>query len=301
MSFLPIVSKVDSATSPSSIYHFRAHDGTILGKVLPFVAKILGTFSIFTLDDQNKTLNLQEFKTTSERTAAVNEVMEVLRGKKQFNVLEGWRYEQYPVYNPSKKLYFTVERSSACLLGLVTYGVHITGYVPAASPADYKIWVPRRSFSKPTWPGMLDNTVAGGLGYPYGPWQTCLKECEEEASLGATFVLRNLRAVGLVSYEFQLSEDLTSEQAVYQPEVEYIYDLVMQTQEPRPSDNEVAEFYLMTIPEVKQKLLNGEFKYNCGLVLVDFFIRHGIVNAENEPNYLEIIEHCHRQLNYPLR
>lgn len=148
---------------------------------------------------------------------------------------------------------------------------------------------------------MLDNTVAGGLGYPYGPWQTCLKECEEEASLGATFVLRNLRAVGLVSYEFQLSEDLTSEQAVYQPEVEYIYDLVMQTQEPRPSDNEVAEFYLMTIPEVKQKLLNGEFKYNCGLVLVDFFIRHGIVNAENEPNYLEIIEHCHRQLNYPLR
>ena len=49
------------------------------------------------------------------------------------------------------------------LLGVVTYGVHMTGFVrDERSTYGMKIWVPRRAKSKQTYGGMLDNTVAGG-------------------------------------------------------------------------------------------------------------------------------------------
>lgn len=53
---------------------------------------------------------------------------------------------------------------------------------------------------------------------------------------------------------------------------------------------------LLTVPQVVEALHSGEFKPNCGLILVDFFVRHGIVTPENEPNYLEISWRSHRRL-----
>jgi len=32
----------------------------------------------------------------------------------------------------------------------------------------------------------------------------------------------------------------------------------------------------------------------------DFFIRHGIITPENEPNYVEISSRIHRTLEFPL-
>jgi len=40
---------------------------------------------------------------------------------------------------------------------------------------------------------------------------------------------------------------------------------------------------------MKEKL----FKPNCALVLLDFMIRHGLITAENEPNFLEIMTRLH--------
>ena len=43
------------------------------------------------------------------------------------------------------------------------YGVHINGYVgDVAAAGGQRLWVARRSATKPTWPGMLDHIVAGG-------------------------------------------------------------------------------------------------------------------------------------------
>jgi hypothetical protein len=35
------------------------------------------------------------------------------------------------------------------------------------------------------------------------------------------------------------------------------------------------------------------------MVMVDFFVRHGLITAENEPDYLEISSRLHRRLEYP--
>jgi hypothetical protein len=44
----------------------------------------------------------------------------------------------------------------------------------------------------------------------------------------------------------------------------------------------------MSIPDTLDAMYTGKFKPNCGSVIVDFMIRHGMVTAETEPNYLEI-------------
>ena len=67
-----------------------------------------------------------------------------------------------------------------------------------------------------------------------------------------------------------------------QPEVQYIYDLELaEDVEPKPSDDEVEAFELMTVDEAKVALRDGEFKPNCAVVLLDFFVRHGILTSED--------------------
>lgn len=102
----------------------------------------------------------------AQRSALVAATAAYWREKKSFKVLDGWRDELYPVYDSKNKLLFSMERSASALFGIVTYGVHMTGFVrDEASSHGLKIWVPRRSKTKQTYGGMLDNTVAGGSKY----------------------------------------------------------------------------------------------------------------------------------------
>lgn len=101
--------------------------------------------------------------------------------------LKGWRNELYAIYASPKSaaltnaprapfgnLVFGCERAACAVFGFATFGVHMTGkcnqlpegggghslHVSTAYEGegqDMKIWVPRRSPTKATWPGMLDN------------------------------------------------------------------------------------------------------------------------------------------------
>jgi 8-oxo-dGTP pyrophosphatase MutT (NUDIX family) len=237
-----------------------------------------------------------------KRSNAIATIVNRWRQQGTFDVLKGWRNELYAVYCPTSQLYFVIERCAACLFGLVTYGIHMIGYIPATEEKPMRIWVPRRSLTKPTYPGKLDNTVAGGIGYPAGIYETLVKECAEEAGLDADYVDRHAVATGVVTYCFQAEHTLETEAGVYQPEVEYTYDLVMEEGTiPKPVDGEVQEFNLLTVDQVKQELAKGNFKYNTSLITVDFFIRHGIITPENESDFLEIVARSHRKLEYFLR
>lgn len=121
--------------------------------------------------------------------------------------LGGWRNEQYPIYGPplpqddpnftplpGGNVAFTLERAACSLFGFTTFGVHLTAYVvvvvvvvsPQSSDKGdgqeqtrqrYRIWVPRRSKTKQTWPGYLDNSVAGGITAGDSPLETVVREC----------------------------------------------------------------------------------------------------------------------------
>ena len=76
-------------------------------------------------------------------------------------VFTGWRGEIYPVKPdwhtpPSMQL----ERAAAPSFGIRAFGVHLNGYVRKAD--GLHMWVARRARDKATFPGQLDNMVAGG-------------------------------------------------------------------------------------------------------------------------------------------
>ncbi|KAA8641460.1 hypothetical protein EYZ11_002278 [Aspergillus tanneri] len=216
-----------------------------------------------------------------------------------FAILHGWRNETFPVYGPGGEVLLEIERSASALFGIVTYGVQLTCYVQ--EDRGLRIWIGRRSRSKQTYPGMLDNTAAGGLGTGQSPYRAVVQEAVEEASLPESVLCRGLRSVGCLSYYRVRGTQAGGDDGLLQPEVEYVYELLLDADTiPQPGDSEVDEFHLWSVDEVGDALKRGEFKPNSAIVLVDFFIRHGILTPENEPEYLEIIARLHRRLEFPI-
>lgn len=239
--------------------------------------------------------------TEEERSTKAAATTAYWRENKTFRVLEGWRDELYPVYGPLNHLLYSVERTAAALFGIVTYGSHLTAYVKDHTASHgIKLWIPRRSKSKGTYAGMLDNTVAGGMATGEEPLECIIREAEEEASLPDEVVRKNITAHGNITYIYMRNEQATGEVGLIQPEVECVYDLELPAGVvPKPNDSEVECFYLWTVEEVQEHLAKGEFKPNCALVLLDFFIRHGILTRDNEKDFDEINRRIHRPLDFP--
>lgn len=237
----------------------------------------------------------------AERSKTAAATMVYWRENKTFEVLKGWRNELYPVYGPKNELLYSMERSASALFGIVTYGIHMTAYIKSPeSSHGIKIWVPRRSANKQTYGGMLDNSVAGGMATGEDAFGSMVREAAEEASLPEDLVKERATAQGLITYIGITSELTGGEVGLIQPECEYVYDLELPTDVvPKPNDSEVQEFYLWTVEEVQAHMAKGEFKPNCGVVLLDFFIRHGIITPENEKDYDEIKQRLHRVLEFP--
>ncbi|KAL4821396.1 NUDIX hydrolase domain-like protein [Aspergillus spinulosporus] len=252
----------------------------------------------WSIDATNRTVTLTAGPTPAERNLAVAQVLERAVSQDIFAVLRGWRNELYPVYGPDGEFLLEMERSASPLFGIVAYGIHATAYVE--DEEGLKLWVPRRSKTKQTYPSMLDNTVAGGMSTGEKPFECLVREAMEEASLPEDVVRANATATGCVSYTYTRDSRAGGETDLVQPEVEYVYDIKLPADVvPKPNDTEVEEFCLLTVEETKKALANGEFKPNCAVVLIDFFLRHGILTPENEKDFLQIITRIHRRLEFP--
>ena len=49
----------------------------------------------------------------------------------------------------------------------------------------------------------------------------------------------------------------------------------------------------MTIEELKEVVITDKFKTNCAGVVIDFLIRHSLVEPDNMQEYVEIINLLH--------
>lgn len=232
-----------------------------------------------------------------QQSRVIAETLQLAREKKVFAVLNGWRNELYPI-GRSSPITTSIERAGSALFGIVTYGVHMTAYVKVDN--DIKIWVPRRAKNKQTFGGMLDNTVAGGISSGENPFESVVREAAEEASFPDSLVRSNAKSCGMVTYFCITGQRAGGETGLLQPEVQYVYDLEIDPSViPKPADDEVEEFYLSTVEEVQKALAEGQFKPNCAVVLLDFFVRHGILTADNEKHLIEIVSRIHRKLPFP--
>uniref|UniRef100_V5E5T9 Nudix hydrolase domain-containing protein n=1 Tax=Kalmanozyma brasiliensis (strain GHG001) TaxID=1365824 RepID=V5E5T9_KALBG len=242
------------------------------------------------------------FATPEARTTGLNAVAQRWREARIFpDPLDGWRDELYAIYglNPRpgtrNPIAFKLERAACALFGFATFGVHLTAYITDPNTGELKVWVPQRSSTKSTWPGYLDNSVAGGIVAGDLQMESMVRECEEEANLDSDLVEKHIKQTGVLSYCYK-----TAKQGWIQPEVEYVYDLPLPSDVTlQPKDGEVDHFELMTLEEVYEKMREGRFKANCVLVILDFLIRHGHITADKEAGYRQIVAQLHVDLRLP--
>ncbi|MFQ5765141.1 MAG: DUF4743 domain-containing protein [Rhodospirillales bacterium] len=267
---------------PAHYQPFRV-DGTQVGQIETAVADSLRRFEdVFKITGEAVDLadGLQGF---DRRTEAVASVLETLRDD---GMISGWRDEAYPVSAQfSEPPVFTMERAGVPLFGVRGYGVHVNGFVDDGR--GIRMWVARRSVTKPTGPGKLDQVVAGGQPAGISLADNLIKECAEEAGIPEALAAKAL-PVGTVSYRTERPEGLRDD-------VLFDYDLELPPDfEPRNTDGEVDAFYLWPMEQVMETLDGSdEFKFNSGLVVIDFLIRHGFIDP-GHPDYVAIIEGLHR-------
>ncbi|KPI38534.1 uncharacterized protein AB675_4210 [Cyphellophora attinorum] len=288
----------------SAYYSFKLNGcPSTLGYVTPNIAGRLPLDKHWSVDHVNHTLMFQpqNASTLEQRNAILAEYLQQVRQQHVFKVLDGWRDELYPIYGPNRELILSMERSASALFGVVTYGVHMTAYVASDSEGGMKIWAPRRAETKQTYPGMMDNTVAGGLSTGEEPLECLIRECEEEASIPEN-IARQAKACGTLTYFHIRDARAGGETELCQPECQYVYDLKLPSDfVPKPGDDEAIDFRLLSIAEVQEALADGKFKPNCALLLVEFLIRHGFLTPEGEPDYIDIVSRLHRKMEFPLR
>ena len=214
----------------------------------------------------------------AHRSAAVAEVLAELRAA---GVIRGWRDELFPVSTSwSAAPAFLIERAAVPHFGAGGHGVHLNGWVRRGTQVH--MWVARRARHKPTWPGLLDQIAAGGQPAGIGLRENMIKESAEEAGIPRPIAER-MHAAGAVTYVLETEDGL-------RPDTVYVFDLELPGSfEPRNTDGEVEAFELLPIEEVAAMVRDGTgFKFNCSLVVIDFLIRHGLLD-EREPDYVAIV------------
>lgn len=162
-----------------------------------------------------------------------------------------------------------LDRGALPAFGVMSQGVHVNGLVRRSD--GLHVWVGFRARNKPVAPGLIDNIVAGGI--PAGmDAETCLvKEAAEEAGLGAALAVQ-ARPAGRVSYVMR-------EAGGIRRDVLHCYDLDMpEGVLPVPHDDEVERFELWPAARLVEAVREGDgVKFNVNLVLLDLFLREGLV------------------------
>ncbi|NKB60351.1 MAG: DUF4743 domain-containing protein [Alphaproteobacteria bacterium] len=205
-----------------------------------------------------------------------------LRTLAESGVIFAWREEAYPVMaNWGDPPLLQMERAACPSFGIRSWGVHMNGFVRLAD--GLHMWVAYRAKDKPTYPGMLDNAVAGGQPIGITARDNLIKECAEEAGIPED-LSGQARPVGVISYCHQTADGV-------KPDQMFCYDLEMPADfTPVNQDGEIDSFDLWPVQEVAARVRDSfDFKFNCNLAIIDFLVRRGYITPENESDYVAIV------------
>jgi 8-oxo-dGTP pyrophosphatase MutT (NUDIX family) len=165
-----------------------------------------------------------------------------------------------------------LDRGALPSFGVIGVGVHLNGLVRRAD--GWHLWVAKRAADKKLDPGKLDHLVAGGVPAGLTPFETLLKESEEEAALPASLAAQAM-PVARFAYNMDREEGLRRD-------IVYAYDLELpESFIPAPADGEVESFALWPLSRVLDALsTTDDFKFNVNLVLIDLMIRFGLIEGD---------------------
>jgi 8-oxo-dGTP pyrophosphatase MutT (NUDIX family) len=204
------------------------------------------------------------------RSAALGAVIGALYAEGR---IPGWRDETYAIRNDfdAAPLAF-IERAASRFFGTMTYAVHLNGVVKYADRAP-QLWIARRSNTKATDPGMLDNVVAGGIGWGLDLLPTLVKECWEEAGMSAELARTAERGRTLHVLQ-SLPEGTQAEQI-------FVYDVALPPDfAPRNQDGEVGEHRLARIEDVARWIEDSQLTVDASLATLDFMLRRQWIDED---------------------
>jgi len=258
-------------------------DGCRVGRVRRALIPRLTDFpDVFEIEDDAVILH-PRLDTFAARSAEIGRVVRALAAE---GIVQGLRSENYAVTRSyAEPPFLQMERAAIPHFGVRAFGVHLSGYVRTAD--GLHMWIGRRAHDKQTYPGMLDNLVAGGQPIGLGLRENLIKECGEEANIPPALAERAI-AVGAITYCMEAPDGL-------KPDVQFCYDLELPPDfTPRNTDGEIQEFYLWPLAKVAEIVSETrEFKFNCNLVIIDFLIRHGFIPPDH-PDYVALCQGLRR-------
>ena len=213
------------------------------------------------------------------RSAALGEV--ALRLAKQ-GAISGWRHETYAIrVRLRDKPLFHLERAAMRFFGLTSQAAHLNGFV--RSDRGLRLWMGRRRPTKEIDPGRLDTLVGGGIPSGQDARQTLVRECFEGAGIEPALAKR-AKPAGML-------EICNEEPAGLHSEILHAHDLELAADfRPRNVDGEVAEFHCLAASEVADRIANGEFTVDAGLLTLDFLARNGAIAFT--PELLAALDQC---------
>ena len=169
---------------------------------------------------------------------------------------------------------FRIERAASPLFGVRKYGVQINGYVRHAV-LGMCLWLQQRALTKPTWPGMMDNFVGGGVTEGLSVMETAVKEAGEEAGVEPSLAA-NLVPVGSVSFLHRTDRGI-------HPNTEFVFDLELpEDYVPVNTDGEVGGWTLVPVHHLLDIVTSDKFKITSAPVVIDFLTRWGYLEPDQQ-------------------
>lgn len=193
---------------------------------------------------------------------------------REAGLIPGWRDETYAIVTVhGAPAMARLERAAARFWGTLTFGAHLNGYVRDDTGRVSALWIARRSLTKATDPGCLDNLVGGGIPHGQSPFEALVRECWEEAGL-PPHLARQCSPGRTVAIDRDIPEGV-------QQELIFGYDLALPAGVlPQCMDGEVMAHRLVPVDEVIGLLAGTDMTVDAALVTLDFLLRHGLLPPE---------------------
>jgi 8-oxo-dGTP pyrophosphatase MutT (NUDIX family) len=185
----------------------------------------------------------------------------------QAGFIPGWRQEDFAWIDQNGHEYFRLERAAFRTFGFRSMASHVNGYTKAGT-----IWLGRRSETKATDPGRLDNLAAGGIGADETPWVNARRELWEEAGVPPQ-ISEQIEPVGRIHMRRPIPG------RGFHDEQLYIYDLELSENFiPTNHDGEVSGFIEISLSEAAARILADEYTSDAAFVTADFILRNAKAN-----------------------
>lgn len=195
----------------------------------------------------------------------------------------------------------------AGIFGIATAGVHLNVYTVIGQ--ERHMWVAQRSLKK-SYPGMLDQTVAGGMDFEdgYNPWATLEHEAEEEAGLILDRATKKMTREGVevgvvrgpsrMTFYDKRDQYAGGDEGTLEPGVRFVFDMEVSADfVMTPAEDQ--SFLLIPMSEVVDQLGAGQWKPNSGLTTLESLLRNGYIVDGGDGTVKKLQKKLQREL--PMR